>query len=169
MRLETRFQQMRDDYDKLTARLMPGNSDNGDDAPLSPEKREWARQEGLTPVYNPNQDNVTWTPKPKPAYTMPNNQRLQGSMSPERLAEVYPAFATKKSEIDPVLSEICQAALDGKITQQRAQELVLQLALDTYKQAWQGKAEGASKTAANFGQALESASTTNRVAGGKDE
>ncbi|MBK0633373.1 hypothetical protein GZZ44_10480 [Klebsiella aerogenes] len=168
MRLETRYQQMRDGYDALSARLMPG-SKSDDDAPLSPERMAWARQEGLQPVYNPNADEVTWVPTPKPAYTMPNTQRLQGSMSPERLAEVYPAFATKAKEIDPLLQEIYQAALDGKVTQQRAQELVMQLALDTYKQAWQGKAEGASKTAANFSQSLDGASTTNRIAGGNDD
>jgi hypothetical protein len=164
MKLETRFQQMRDGYDKLSARLLP-DSDSGDGPDISPEKMQWARQEGFNPHYNPNSDDVIWTPTPKPAYTMPNNQRLQGSMSPERMAEVYPAFATKKDQIDPVLSEICQAALDGKITQQRAQELVMQLALDTYKDAWQGKATGASKNAANFDQSLEGASKTNRIAG----
>lgn len=168
MRAENRYQQMRDGYDQLATRLLPQNNEDND-APLSPAKREWAKQEGFSPYYNPNQDDTTWIPKPKPAYTMPNNQRLQGSMSPERLAEVYPAFATKTKEIDPLLTEIYQAALDGKVTQQRAQELVMQLAIDTYKQAWQGKAQGASKDSANFEQSLDSASKTNRVAGGKDE
>lgn len=169
MRLENRYQQMRDGYDQLSARLNPSTDAQSDEQPLSPAKMEWAKQEGFNPLYNPNQDEVSWVPEQKPSYSMPNNLRLQGSMSPERLAEVYPAFQTKKTEIDPVLSEICQAALDGKITQQRAQELVMQLALDTFADAWQGTPEGASTKAANFEQSISKASKTNRIAGGKND
>lgn len=150
-------------YEKLAAQITNGaQEEKPENEPL---KREWAYQEGYKPHYNPNSDEVSWIPAPKPAYSVPNNLRLQGSMSPERLAEVYPAFAEKSEQIDPLLTKIYQAALSGEITHQRAQELVLQLAADTQKEAWSGKAKGASKQAANFDQSISNMSKSNRIAG----
>jgi hypothetical protein len=152
-------------YEKLAARLAP----DADTAPeTDPVKIAWARQEGFKPHYDPNADDVRWMREPKPAYQQPNTNRMLGSMSPERLQEVFPAFKVKADQIDPVLTEIAEAAIGGKITQQRAMELAYQLAIDTFGDAWKEKGGGgASKTASDFSQSLESASKSNRVAGEK--
>ncbi|HDG1101546.1 TPA: hypothetical protein PCY80_000313 [Klebsiella aerogenes] len=163
MRLEQRYQEMRGGYEKLAARLTPAQTDSQNGK--TPAELEWAQQEGFAPKYNPNNNEITWVKTPEPAYSQPNVMRLEGSMSPERMAEMYPAFATKAKQIDPVLSQIYQAALTGEITHQRAQELVIQLAENTYKDAWKGKIKGASKTSSSFEQTLDNMSNTNKIAG----
>lgn len=157
------FNNMLANYEKLAANIL-GN-DKGVKPEDEPLKYEWAKQEGYDPHYDPNSDSVSWVPKPKAAYDVDNNLRLQGSMSPERVGEVYPAFGQKVQEIDPVLEKIYASALSGEITHQRAQELVLQLAATTYRDAWKDKGKGASKTAANFEQSIESMSNTKKLAG----
>lgn len=161
--MKKEFDQMLAGYHKLVGQIMP---DTGAGAAESPAKMQWAMQEGYRPNYDPNSDAVVWTQEPKPAYQANHVMNLEGSMSPERMAEVYPAFALKAQHIDPVLQEIIAKALSGEITTQRAKELAYQLAIDTYKDAWsEGKGKGASKGAASLEQAMELASTKNRVAG----
>lgn len=157
------FDDMRTRYDTMAASIM-GKSE--DKAPLEdPVKRQWAMQEGFRPTYDPNSDKITWIPQRQP-HQAPNLARLRGSMSPEALAEVYPMFAHKQKQIDGTLQQIYQAAIDGQITHQRAQELVMQLALDTFKDVSKGqKVKGAAAKAAGLGQSFDKASKANRIAG----
>lgn len=163
MKLEQRIQAMVAGYEQLASSIMPQPSS---EVTKSPQKLEWAKQEGYQPEYDPNSDNVTWTQKPKPAYQQNHLMNLQGSMSPERLQESFPAFGWKAQHADPVLQEIIQKALNGDITTQRAKELVYQMALSSFKEAWaEGKPDGSAKNAANFEQAIDKTSTTNKAAG----
>jgi hypothetical protein len=159
---KAKYQEMRAGYDQLVSRLLPQQSA---DVAASPIKRELAAQEGYAPKYNPNSDTVTWTQKPQPAYQQSPMMNLEGSMSPERLVESYPAFKWKQANLDGLLGEIITKALSGEITTQRARELVHQLAIDTEKEAWgEGSAKGAGKSASSFSQALDKATTKNGVA-----
>lgn len=163
MKREQRYQEMRSGYEQLVERIMPAAAEKKDGK--TPQELEWAHQEGFAPKYNPNSDKITWVPQPQPTYNQPNIMRLRGSMSPERLAEMYPAFASKAKELDPLITQLYQAAIDGKITQQRAQEIALQAAENSYGDMWKGNIKGASKSAANFDQTLESMSSKNKIAG----
>lgn len=163
MKLEQKYAEMMEGYRQLAAQIVPSPQKEVVD---SPAKLEWAAQEGYRPKFDPNTDSVTWAQQPQPVYQQSHLMNLQGSMSPERLQESYPAFAFKAQQIDPLLQEIIQKALDGKITTQRAKELVFQLAQDTFKEAWaKGKPTGSAKGAADFEQAIEKATTKNGVAG----
>ena len=163
MKLEKKISAMVAGYEQLAASIM---AQPQDDVVKSPEKLEWAKQEGYQPEYDPNSDSITWTQKPKPAYQQNHLMNLQGSMSPERLQESFPAFGWKAKHADPVLQEIIQKALNGDITTQRAKELAYQMALSSFKEAWaEGKPTGSAKDAANFDQAMEKTSTTNKAAG----
>lgn len=163
MKLEQKYSDMLSGYQKLAATIIPSPDSPAVD---SPAKLEWAAQEGYQPKYDPNTDSVTWAQQPKPAYQQSHLMNMQGSMSPERLQESYPAFGFKAKHIDPVLQEIIQKALSGDITTQRAKELVYQLAQNTFKEAWaQGKPKGAAKGAADFEQAISRSTTKNGVAG----
>lgn len=158
------YQQMRAGYDQLAARLTT-TAEAGEVA-SSPVKMQWAEQEGYKPTYNPNTDQVSWVKTPQPTYQQPQMMNLEGSMSPERLIESFPAYKWKSEAVDGVLQEIITAAHGGAITTQRAKEAVYQLALDTYKEAKaSGKAGGAAKTAGSFEQAMSKATTKNGVAG----
>ncbi|WP_310606717.1 hypothetical protein [Buttiauxella brennerae] len=159
----SQFNDMLKNYESMAAKIVGDKA--AEKAIEDPVKNQWAMQEGFRPVYNPNADKVTWVPQAQP-HQAPNMARLQGSMSPEALSEVYPMFAHKKEQIDGVLTQIFQAAIDGGVTHQRAQELAMQLALDTYAEVSKGqKAKGAAAKAANFDQALDNASKKTRVAG----
>ncbi|ASG63943.1 hypothetical protein CEW81_18315 [Kluyvera genomosp. 3] len=163
MKLEQKYSEMLAGYQKLASEIIPSPAAN---VASDPAKLEWAAQEGYQPEYDPNTDEVTWAQQPKPAYQQPQLMNLQGSMSPERLQESYPAFGFKAQHIDPLLQEIIQKALDGEITTQRAKELTYQLAQNTFKEAWaQGKPTGAAKGAADFEQAISRSTTKSGVAG----
>lgn len=157
------FDDMRSRYDDMAANILGKKEDK---TPLEdPVKRQWAMQEGFRPAYNPNSDKITWLPQRQP-HQAPNIARLRGSMSPEALAEVYPMFGHKQKQIDGALTQIYQAAIDGQITHQRAQEMVMQLALDTFKDVSKGqKVKGAAAKSSSLDQALANASKNNRVAG----
>lgn len=163
MNYEKTVQGLKAGYDQLAASIM---NEPSQEVTKDPVKLEWARQEGYQPEYDPNADAVTWSQKPKPAYQQNHLLNLEGSMSPERLGEAFPAFKWKSQHADGVLQEVIQHALDGKITTQRAKELVYQMALNSFKEAWgEGKPTGAGKSAANFDQAMSKASKNNKVAG----
>lgn len=163
MNYEKTVQGLQTGYEQLAASIMNQGSSKPE---MDPVKLEWAKQEGYRPEYDPNADAVTWAQKPKPAYQQNHLLNLEGSMSPERLAESFPAFTWKKQHADGVLQEIIQSALDGKISTQRAKELVYQMALNSFKEAWgEGKPKGAGKGSANFEQTMEKASKNNKVAG----
>lgn len=157
------FAEMHTRYNDMAANIMGKPEEK---TPLEdPVKRQWAMQEGFSPKYDPNSDKVTWIPQRQP-HQAPNLARLRGSMSPEALAEVFPMFGHKQKQIDGTLQQIYQAAIDGQITHQRAQELVMQLALDTFKDVSKGqKVKGAAARASSLNQALAAASKNNRVAG----
>ena len=163
MNYEKEIKGLKAGYEQLAASIMS----TGEQSPeKDPVKLEWAKQEGYQPQYDPNAGAVIWSQKPKPAYQQNHLMNLEGSMSPERLAEAFPAFGWKQKHADGVLQEIIQKALDGGITTQRAKELVYQLALNAEKEAWgEGKPKGAGKSAANFDQTMSKASKNNKVAG----
>lgn len=163
MKLEQKYQAMLAGYEQLASAINPQPSH---DVARSPEKLQWAAQEGFKPQYDPNTDQVSWVQEPKPPYQQNHLMNLEGSMSPERLQESYPAFGFKAKHIDPVLQEIIQKALDGDITTQRAKELTYQLALNTFREAWaEGKPKGSAVTAANAEQAADKTTTKNKAAG----
>ena len=163
-RLKQQFEGMFSQYDALVSRIKPGAA--GTEVTNDPVKREWAAQEGYRPGYNPNGDAVTWTQTPKPAYQQSHLKNFSASMSPERLIESYPAFRFKAEKLDPFVQEVINKAMSGEITTQRAKEILYQMALDTFEEAWEGGSiTGAAKAAGSAAEALESASTTNRVAG----
>ncbi|MCP2003502.1 UNVERIFIED_ORG: hypothetical protein J2Y78_002042 [Buttiauxella agrestis ATCC 33320] len=163
MKMQERFNNITARYDQMVARISPQPST---DVLLSPAKREWAMQEGFRPEYNPNTDDVTWVKSPEPAYQQSHIKNIQGSMSPERLTESFPAFAYKAANLDETLQEIIRQAVSGEITTQRAKELAYQFALDTFDEAWkEGAPTGAAKAAASFEQAIEKTTKTAKVAG----
>ncbi|MBF4178903.1 hypothetical protein [Lelliottia nimipressuralis] len=163
MKQESKYTAMLAGYDQLAASIMPQPSR---EVAKDPEKLEWAAQEGYRPNYDPNTDSVSWVQEPKPPYQQNHLMNLEGSMSPERLAESFPAFGWMQQHAAPVLQEIIQKALDGKITTQRAKELTYQMALNAEKEAWaEGKPTGSGKNAANFDQAMSKATKKNKVAG----
>ena len=163
MKLEQRYTAMLAGYEQLASSLMASPSQ---EVVKSPEKLEWARQEGYQPKYDPNTDAITWSQKPKAPYQQNHLMNLEASMSPERLQESYPAFTWKAQHADQLLQEIIQKALDGKITTQRAKELTYQLALNTMKEAWAtGKPKGSAVKAANVEQSAERTTTKNKAAG----
>lgn len=154
---------MRAGYDALASKILGEPSEKT--VVEDPVKRQWALQEGFRPEYNPNADKVTWVPSMQ-STPAPNMLRLKASMSPESLAEVYPMFEQKQRQIDGVLTQIYQAAIDGDITHQRAQELAMQLALDTFKEVSDGqKIKGAAAKSSSLEQTFDKASKTNRIAG----
>lgn len=159
------FNTMLANYEKLAAHIL--GSDGKEDKPVDdPLKIEWATQEGYRPHYNPNSDEVSWIRQPQPVYQVPMTLKMQGSMSPEALAEVYPMFAVKQQEVDPVLAQIFEAALKGDITQQRARELTYQLLSDTYKTAGADqKPTGAAAKSSSYNQTISNAAKGQRVAG----
>lgn len=163
LRLREQFGEMFSQYDKLAGRIKPTESVEVIDNPI---KREWAAQEGYRPGYNPNSNSVTWTKTPEPAYQQARTKNMQGSMSPERLVESFPAFAYKAANLDGHIQEVITQAMSGQITTQRAKEMMYQFALETFDEAWsEGKPEGAAKTAASFDEAMNNASKSNKVAG----
>lgn len=163
MNYEKTVQSLKTGYDQLAASIM---SEPSQEVTKDPVKLEWAQQEGYRPEYDPSTDAVTWTQKPKPAYQQNHLMNLEGSMSPERLGESFPAFGWKQKHADGVLQEIIQKTLDGEITTQRAKELVYQMAVNAKKEAWtEGKPKGAAKNAANFDEAIEKTTKNNKVAG----
>lgn len=163
MKLEQRYTAMLAGYEQLASSLMAAPQH---EVIKSPEKLEWAKQEGYQPKYDPNSDAITWSQKPKAPYQQNHLMNLEASMSPERLQESYPAFAWKAQHADQLLQEIIQKALDGKITTQRAKELTYQLALNTLKEAWAtGKPKGSAVKAANVEQSAERTTTKNKAAG----
>lgn len=165
MNITQQYQNMRDNYEKLATQLMPAAQES---APVGdPVKLEWAKQEGFKPTYDPNSDDITWVRQPEPAYKVPDMMKLQGSMSPEALAEVYPMFGVKQQQVDPVLQKIFEAALNGEITHQRANELVFQLMNDVWDKLDKSdkKPDGAAAKSSSFSQTISKALKGQKVAG----
>ncbi|MBV8042375.1 hypothetical protein [Pluralibacter sp.] len=157
------FAQMFAQYDQLASQI---RATKPEEVMNDPVKLQWAQQEGYKPTFNPNSNSVSWVPVAKPVYQQSQLHNLQGSMSPERLVESYPAFAWKAKNADPYITEVIRQAASGEITAQRAKEILYQFALETFKEARkEGKATGSAKTAVTFAEALESASTNNKAAG----
>lgn len=166
LRMREQFGAMFAQYDQLAGRIKAAPVADVIDDPV---KREWASQEGYRPGYNPNSDSVTWNQKPEPAYLQPHYQNFEGSMSPERLVESFPAFAYKAKHLDPYIQETIDKAMSGEISTQRAKEILYQFALESFEEAWQGgRPTGAAKTATTFAEAVEKASKDNKVAGGDE-
>ncbi|CAI1768920.1 Uncharacterised protein [Serratia quinivorans] len=164
MNIKKQYKDMVDSYEQMAAKLMPASQDAGPET--SPDKMKWAEQEGFRPMYNPNSDSVTWVKKPEPSYNVPDLLKMRASMSPETLTEVYPMFGMKAKQMNPVLLEIYQAALSGDISQQRAEELVLQMMSETYKDASKGqKVSGAGAKASSFDQTVSNASKGQKITG----
>lgn len=161
--MREQFGEMFAQYDQLAGRIKPADSV---DVAASPLKREWAAQEGYRPGYNPNSDSVTWTKTPEPAYKQARVKNMEGSMSPERLVESFPAFAFKAEHLDGHIQEVITQAMNGEISTQRAKEMLYQFALESFDEAWkEGSPEGAAKNAATFEESMSKASKSNKVAG----
>lgn len=131
-----------------------------------PIKLNWAKGEGFAPVYDPNADQVNWIKKPEPAYNVPDFMKVRGSVSPETFAETFPEYQMKQQHIDDFLKDIYQSVLDGKITQQRGEELALQLAKDTYKEVIKaGKPTGAGAKSSSEQQTASKVMKGQRILG----
>ncbi|WP_333498547.1 hypothetical protein [Kluyvera sp. CHPC 1.2972] len=133
-----------------------------------PAKVRWAMQEGFTPEYDPNADQVDWVKKPEPAYNVPDIMKVRGSMSPETFAESFPEYQVKTQHLNELLQDIYQNVLDGKITQQRGEELAYQLMADTYDEALkQGKPQGAGVKSSSEQQTASKVMKGQRLVGTK--
>lgn len=128
----------------------------------------WALQEGFTPEYDPNEKQVDWVKKPEPAYNVPDIMKVRGSMSPETFAESFPEYQVKTQHLNELLQDIYQNVLDGKITQQRGEELAYQLMADTYDEALkQGKPQGAGVKSSSEQQTASKVMKGQRLVGTK--
>lgn len=100
-------------------------------------KLKWATAEGFVPHYNPNMDEISWVQRPKTALEkLPNYMQVEGSMSPEELANRYPIFQWKANEgLNVAIQKVIQDCLDGVVSVQHAEELLEQMAIDSYPKA----------------------------------
>ncbi|EPR3242574.1 hypothetical protein ACU41F_003137 [Klebsiella aerogenes] len=136
------FNKMLSDYQSLKSSILSHgsvNNNGGMDSVNAPEEVKWAiaQEEGFVPHYNPNRDSVVWMPKQEtPMEQIPNVMKAGGSMSPEQIANIYPIFQWKNtSGFNDVLAGIIKDLHAGNITTQRAEELVMQLTKESYKEA----------------------------------
>jgi hypothetical protein len=165
MNVKQEYQAIVANYEKMASQLLPeAKPSTVTDDPI---KLEWAKQEGFVPRYDPNSDSVTWHQTPKALYQAPELLKLQGSMSPEAASEVYPMFEIKKQQIDGLLEEIYQETLNGNITQQRAQELVIQLMKETFDGFTKAEkaASGAAGKSASLSDTISNLSKAKKIAG----
>lgn len=164
MNINQQFDAMFDRYEKAASELLATKDSTGTTAENNPLKYQWAKQEGFDPKYDPNSNEVVWTPPQQPQYNVPDLLKFRGSMSPETMAETYPMFGLKTEHLDPLLQEIAQNVLDGKITHQRGEELIFQLMMDNYPEAKKrGKASGAGAKSANIQQTIEKATKGQKI------
>lgn len=158
MNINKQFDQLFEQYNARASEILSSHNTTGTTAENDPIKHRWAKQEGWQEEYDPNANEVVWTKKPGANYGVPDLMKFRGSMSPETMAESYPMFGLKTDRIDGLLQEIYQDVLDGKITQQRGEELVFQLMSDTYKEAKKlGKAKGAGAKSSSVQQTASKA------------
>ncbi|WP_260863379.1 hypothetical protein [Citrobacter sp. Marseille-Q6884] len=144
MNINQQFDQLFEQYNARASEILASHNTSGTTAENDPIKYQWAKQEGYQQEYDPNSNEIMWTKAPEANYSVPDLMKFRGSMSPETMAENYPMFGLKTDRIDGLLQEIYQEVLDGKITQQRGEELIYQLMSDTYKDAKkQGRPKGA--------------------------
>ena len=133
------FNKMLSDYQGLKESILNHGSINKGVTESTSEQIKWAvaQEEGFAPHYNPNLDKLVWMPKQEtPMEQIPNVMKAGGSMSPEQLANVYPILQWKNtSGFNDALAGIITDLHSGHITTQRAEELVMQLAKEAYKEA----------------------------------
>lgn len=143
MNINKQFDQLFQQYEARAAEIL-SSAKSGTTAENDPIKYQWAKQEGYEEQYDPNLNEIVWTKQPKPHYDVPQLMKVRGSMSPETFAETFPEYQIKTSRLDSLLQDIYQQVIDGKITQQRGEELAYQLMSDTWEEAKkQGKPQGA--------------------------
>ncbi|MBZ7392385.1 hypothetical protein FMJ22_13370 [Klebsiella michiganensis] len=165
MNINQQFNELFAQYDQRANEILSAGK-GGTTAENDPIKYEWAKQEDFEPEYDPNSNEVVWSKKPKPHYDVPDLMKFRGSMSPETMAENYPMFQVKTEKLDGLLQNIYQQVLDGKITQQRGEELVFQLMNSTYKEAKkQGKPKGAGVKSSSYQQTISKAMKGQAVVG----
>lgn len=156
MNINQQFDALFEQYNQRASEILSSSTKTATTPENDPVKFEWANQEGFKPEYDPNANQVVWTKQPEPAYNVPSLLKFRGSMSPETMADNYPMFGLKSEHLDPMIQEISQNALDGKITQQRGEELVYQLMSDMYKEAKKrGKPKGAGVKSSSIQQTAE--------------
>lgn len=158
MNINQQFDQLFEQYNARASEILASHNTTGTTAENDPVKYQWAKQEGWQQEYDPNANEVMWTKTPEANYNVPDLMKFRGSMSPETMAENYPMFGLKTDRIDGLLQEICQEVLEGKITQQRGEELIHQLMSDTYKEAKAlGKPKGAGVGSSSYQQTMSKA------------
>ncbi|EBU7764577.1 hypothetical protein DK750_06915 [Salmonella enterica subsp. enterica serovar Rovaniemi] len=144
MNLNKQFDELFATYNARANEIISTASQSATTAENDPFKYAWAKQEGFEEAYDPNANEVVWSKRPEPAYNVPELMKVRGSVSPETFAETFPEYQVKTQKLDGLLQDIYQQVLDGKITQQRGEELAYQLMSDTWKEAKkQGKPSGA--------------------------
>lgn len=153
MNINQQFDALFERYNQQANEILSSHAKTATTPENDPIKLEWAKQEGYQPEYDPNANQVVWTQQPQPAYNVSSLMKFRGSMSPETMADNYPMFSLKTEHLDSMLQEIYQNVLDGKITQQRGEELVYQMMSDTYKEAKKrGKPKGAGVKSSSINQ-----------------
>lgn len=136
------FKSMLEQFESVKASILNSGKDTASPEVLSESaKVQWAYNEGYRPAYDPNADKVTWEQrKPTPMEKVPTYMRTQGSMSPEQLANAYTIFQAKNtapldilngSTVAEVQRGIVTDMLAGNISEQRAEEMLKQLAKST--------------------------------------
>lgn len=161
--LRQQFEDMRANYQKMANEIMGVKPEAVEDPSM---KLDWANQEGYKPEYDPNTDEVSWIKAPEPAYNTPDIMVLQGSMSPERLAEVFPEYAYSKQHLQPKIEMIIKMAQSQEITLQRGIELAIEIARANKDDAYaSGKISGSAAKSTSFAQTIKRTKKNQKVAG----
>lgn len=161
--LRQQYEEMRASYEHAKNEILGVQKSQIDDPDI---KLDWANQEGYKPQYDPNANEVSWIKEPEPAYNTPDIMVLQGSMSPERLAEVFPEYAYSKQHLQPKIEAIIKATQGQEITMQRAIELALEISRANKDDAYaSGKVSGSAAKSTSFAQTIKRTTKNQRVAG----
>lgn len=128
--------QMFSEFESLKNSIL-GSEKQNETAFEKEEKILWAKAENFAPIYNPNTDEISWVQKPKTTLEkLPNYMQVEGSMSPEQISNSYPIFQWKaNSGLNDSIQKVVQDCIDGNISVQHAEELLTQMAKDSYSDA----------------------------------
>lgn len=168
MNLNKQFDELFATYSARANEILSTANQSATTAENDPLKYAWAKQEGFEEEYDPNANEVVWSKRPDPNYNVNNLMKVRGSVSPETFAETFPEYQVKTQKLDGLLQDIYQQVLDGKITQQRGEELAYQLMSDTWKEAKkQGKPSGAGAGSSSEKQTISRVMRGQRLVGDK--
>jgi len=135
--MQDEFSEMLSGYQELRKNIHNRNASTAEST--TPTQLKWAIAEadGWTGHYNPNTDKLTWIPPEQtPMEKVPNVMKAATSMSPEQYANVFTPIQWRNTNgVNDIIFAIAQDIHSGNITEQRAEELVKQLAKEKYAEA----------------------------------